>query len=68
MCPRIMSLVMGGFGILIAIILVIMNFKKIKLLEWIIIVLLFSIAFSVHGLVHMKTGIGMKHKKCKCKM
>lgn len=68
MCQTIMSLIMGGIGILVAIILVIMNFRKIKLVEWVVIVLLFSIAFSVHGLVHINSGVGMKHKKCKCKM
>ncbi len=59
MCPDIMSLVLGGITIFIAIVLVIINYRKMKINEWIYIVLLFSIAFSVHGLVHKI----VKHKK-----
>ncbi len=54
-----MSLVLGGITIFIAIVLVIINYRKMKINEWIYIVLLFSIAFSVHGLVHKI----VKHKK-----
>lgn len=54
--PSFYSHIINGFLLLIAIILFIINYKKFTIIEpykLIILILIFSITFGIHGLSHL---------------
>jgi hypothetical protein len=57
MRPSFMGLILSGFLLLIALIIIVLNSRYLKINEIIYITLLFSIGISVHSLLHSNEEI-----------
>lgn len=60
MRPSFLGLMAGGFLILIALIVILLNYQKINQIESIYILLLLCIAISTHSLLHSNEEIYFK--------